>query len=100
MADRENLINQLAASMGAGEFASTKYEESRYDPKTGTLYCDGVMISKTVIEKAEAHFKALKSKCSYSDPASREMAMIYQVALEGINRIRSDGDETIKEKRE
>ncbi len=38
MADsREDLINQLAASMGAGYFAQTKYQESRYDADTGTL---------------------------------------------------------------
>ncbi len=97
MADRMDLINQLATSMGAGSFAATKYEESRYDPKTGTLYCDGIMIASTVIEKAESHLKALKAKCSYADPASREMAMIYQVALEGIKRIKDSGQDTIKE---
>ena len=85
--------------MGAGDFASTKYEESRYDPQTGTLYCDGVMITKPVIEKAERHFSALKAKCSYADPASREMAMIYQIALEGIKMIKNSGQETIKEDR-
>ena len=98
MADnRSDLINQLAASMGAGDFAKTKYEDSKYDPETGTLYCDGIMITKPVIEKAEQHFKALKSKCSYTDPASREMAMIYQIALEGIKMIRASGQQTMKE---
>lgn len=97
MADRQDLINQLASSMGAGGFASTKYEESRYDTSTGTLYCDGIMIASTVIEKAESHFKALKAKCSYNDPASREMAMIYQVAIEGIKKIRESGQDTLKE---
>ncbi len=99
MADRIDLINQLAAKMGAGDFAQTKYTESRYDPQTGTLYCDGIMITKPVIEKAEQYFKNLKAKCSYQDPASREMAMIYQVAIEGINMIRNSGQETMKEDR-
>ena len=99
MADRGDLINQLAASMGAGDFASTKYEDSRYDPKTGTLYCEGIMITKPIIEKAEAHFKSLKAKCNYNDSASREMAMIYQVAIEGIKRFKAEGQETIKEDR-
>ncbi len=91
MADnRADLISQLAASMGAGQFAQTKYEESRYDAETGTLYCAGMVISKSVIEKAEKHFKTLQGKCSLSDPSSREMAMIYQVALEGIARIKND----------
>ena len=100
MANREDLINKLAASMGAGAFAQTKYEESRYDAETGTLYCDGIMIAKPIIDKAEQHFKALKAKCSYDDSASREMAMIYQVALEGIKRIKADGNPTIKENKE
>ncbi|MCR5155982.1 MAG: hypothetical protein K6C96_04820 [Butyrivibrio sp.] len=99
MADRGDLINQLAATMGAGDFAQTKYTESRYDAQTGTLYCDGIMITKPVIEKAEQYFKTLKSKCSYTDPASREMAMIYQVAIEGIKMIRDSGQETMKEDR-
>ena len=99
MADRESLISQLASSMGAGDFAATKYEESRYDSSTGTLYCDGIMIASTVIDKAEQYFKNLKSKCSYTDPSSREMAMIYQVAIEGIKVLKQSGRETIKEDR-
>ena len=99
MAGREELINQLAAKMGAGDFAQTKYTDSRYDSQTGTLYCDGIMITKPVIEKAEQYFKGLKTKCSYTDPASREMAMIYQVAIEGIKMIRSSGQQTMKEDR-
>ena len=46
MADRSDLINQLAASMGAGQFAQTKYEESRFDSETGTLYCNGMKIGR------------------------------------------------------
>lgn len=88
MADREDVINQLAAAMGAGGYASTRYEESRYDKDTGTLYCDGIAIAKPTIDKAETFFRQMKAKCSYTDPASREMAMIYQIALEGINKIR------------
>lgn len=99
MQGREDLINQLAASMGAGDFANTKYEESRYDASTGTLYCDGIMITKVVIEKAEQYFRSLKAKCSYTDPASREMAMIYQLAIEGIKKIKESGQETIREDR-
>ena len=101
MADnRMDLVNQLAASMGAGDFANTKYTESKYDAQTGTLYCDGIMIAKPVIEKAEQYFRGLKSKCSYTDPASREMAMIYQLALEGIKMIKASGNETGRENKQ
>ena len=50
MAYREALINQLAASMGVGGYTQTKYEESRYDPDTGTFYCNGQIITKNTID--------------------------------------------------
>ncbi|MBQ3797298.1 MAG: hypothetical protein II842_13680 [Butyrivibrio sp.] len=84
MADRSDLINQLAASMGAGQFAQTKYEESRYDPQTGTLYCDGMAISGSVGDQAIKHFSTLLTKCDLNEPSSRQMAMIYKCAIEAI----------------
>ena len=84
MADRADLINQLAASMGAGQFAQTRYEQSKFDSDTGIFYSNGVMISASVAEKALKHFEMLKSKCNLDDPASHEMAMIYQCAIEAI----------------
>jgi Fe-S-cluster-containing hydrogenase component 2 len=84
MADRSDLINQLAASMGAGQFAQTTYEESRFDPETGTLYCNGMVISASVAEQAIKHFETVQKKCDMNEPASRQMAMIYQCAIEAI----------------
>lgn len=84
MAEREDLINQLAASMGAGQFATTKYEESRYDTETGTLYCNGMAISKSTADKAIQHFEMLERKCDIQDSAQRQMAMIYRCAVESI----------------
>ena len=84
MAGREDLINQLAASMGAGQFATTSYEESRYDAETGTLYCNGMVISKSTAEKAIQHFELLEKKCDVKDSAQRQMAMIYRCAIESI----------------
>ncbi len=84
MADRESLINQLAASMGAGSFAQTKYEEARFDPETGTLYCKGMAISRSTAEKALQHFELLEKKCDITDPSQRQMAMIYRCAIESI----------------
>ena len=89
MADRSDLINQLAASMGAGQFASTSYEESRFDAETGTLYCNGMVISKSVAEKAIQHFSMLEKKCNISDSAQREMAMIYRCAVESIKMMQN-----------
>nr|WP_297765651.1 hypothetical protein [uncultured Butyrivibrio sp.] len=87
MADRSDLINQLAASMGAGKFAATSYEETRYDAETGTLYCDGMVISKTIADKAIQHFELLYKKCDIKDSSQREMAMIYKCAVESIKLI-------------
>ena len=84
MADRSDLINQLAASMGAGQFAQTKFEESRFDPETGTLYCNGMAISSSVADQAIKHFSTVMAKCDMNDSASRQMAMIYQCAIEAI----------------
>ena len=89
MADRSDLINLLAASMGAGDFAQTKYEESRYDPETGTLYCKGMAISGSVAEKAIKHFEVLEKKCDLDDPNSRQMAMIYRCASESIKMMQN-----------
>lgn len=91
MADsRSDLINQLAASMGAGDYAKTRFEESRYDPETGTLYCDGYVISKSVIDEAIQHFKLMQGKCDMNDSASRHMALIYKTAIEGIKKLREN----------
>ena len=89
MANRSDLINQLAASMGAGQFAATSYEESRFDAETGTLYCNGMVISKSVAEKAINHFEMLEKKCDVSDTAQREMAMIYRCASESIKMMQN-----------
>ncbi|SFC90732.1 hypothetical protein [Butyrivibrio sp. YAB3001] len=82
--ERADLINQLAASMGAGQFAATKFEQSRYDAETGTLYCKGMAISSNVADEAVKYFTTLKNKCSYDDPATKHMALIYQCAIESI----------------
>ncbi|MCR5669674.1 MAG: hypothetical protein K6G10_01595 [Butyrivibrio sp.] len=84
---REDLINQLAVSMGATGHMTSTYE-SRYDPDTGTLYCNGHMISKNTIDEAERFFLQMQNKCDVTFPESRQMAQIYQVALEGIKQIR------------
>ena len=98
MLEREDLINQLAMSMGAGEYGRTKYENSRFDASTGTLYCDGYMITKNVLDEAVAYFTGLRNKCDYKDPDSRKMAMIYQSAIEAIKMMREAKDEAQRPK--
>lgn len=85
--ERNNLIGQLAAAMGAGDFSTTKYESSRYDQGTGTLYCNGHIISHSTIEKAKAYFELMMKKCNVSEPAGRDMYSIYELALESIKSV-------------
>ncbi len=89
MADRSDLINQLAASMGAGQFEQTRYEESRFDHETGTLYCNGMVISATVADQAIKHFSAMQKRCDLNDPASKQMAMIYACAINAIEMMQN-----------
>ena len=95
MADRNDLINQLAASMGAGNFASTKPEESRFDVSTGTLYCNGMIISQSTAEKAMQHFEILEKKCNLQDSNQRQMAMIYRCAVESIKMMQNPRIKTV-----
>ena len=89
MADRENLIGQLAAAMGAGNYESTKFTPSRYDRATGTLYCNGHIISASTIEKAKEYFEHMMKRCDVSEPAGREMCSIYELSLEAIKFMES-----------
>lgn len=85
--NREDLIGALAAAMGQGSFSNTKYEESRYDNSTGTLYCQGYIISKSTVDDALAFFKASKKKTdkmAETDTTLRNQALYYQVAVEAI----------------
>lgn len=90
MVNRENLISQLAASMGVTKLDETKYAASRYDAKTGTLYCNGMAISKVTAEKAIRYFESVESKCNSDDPAGREMKMIYRCAIEAIKMMQAE----------
>jgi len=97
--NRADLISQLAASMGAGQYAQTSYEESRYDSETGTLYCNGMAITKSTAEKAVQHFEMLEKKCDVQDSGQRQMAMIYRCAVESIKMMQDPEIKAILQKR-
>ncbi len=85
--NRADLINQLAASMGAGEYAtSTTVRPSRFDSKTGTLYCKEKRISQDVADIAIKHFTLLKNRClsTANNPETKQLAQIYECAIESI----------------
>ena len=91
--NREDLIGALAAAMGQGNYSSTKYEESRYDNSTGTLYCQGYIISKSTVDGAKDYFRNAKKKAdraAETDPAARNLALYYQVAVEAIGLMQKE----------
>ncbi len=90
MIDRENLINALAASMGVAKLDDSRYAASRYDAKTGTLYCNGMAISKSTAEKAIKYFESVERKCNSDDPDGRELKMIYRCAIEAIRMMQTE----------
>ena len=88
MTNRAELINQLAASMGANT-VNTKSVNSRYDTKTGTLYCEGVVITKSIADKAIELFTTLEQKCNKNDPVQNEQALMYKCAIESIKIVQN-----------
>ena len=84
---REDLIGALAAAMGQGGYSATKYEDAKYDVSTGTLYCQGYIISKSTVDAALDFFKASKQrsdKLAENDSSMRNTSLFYQVAIEAI----------------
>ena len=74
--DSGELIRQLATSFGMADTYNSKHEGSKYDPATGTLYCDGIAESKTSIETAKAFFE--KQRNYYRSMASKDNAAMEQ----------------------
>ena len=68
--DSGDLIRQLASSFGMAETLESKRSGSRYDEATGTLYCDGIAVSKTSLESALAFFE--KQRDYYRAQAARD----------------------------
>ncbi len=90
MLDRADLINQLAVSMGASRLVQDKPMASRYDAKTGTLYCGGMQIDASVADKSIKYFEAIKQKCARKgDPASMQLVKIYECAIQSIKMMQN-----------
>ncbi len=77
MADREQLIRDLASSYGMTDIHKSKYNGSRFDVATGTFYCDGVMIPRHTMEKAQNHFKEQMDYLKGRSNQSSELMEMY-----------------------
>ena len=71
--------------MGVGESQKAKYNASKYNPEMGTIYANGHVITKGTIEQARIYFTAQYRKLAEKDDeGARELAMMYEVAMEAI----------------
>ena len=84
--EREDLIHSLAKSMGMGDAQKAKYSSNKFNSETGTIYANGHVISRGTIEQARSYFTSQYRKIAEKDDeGAREMAMLYEVAMEAIN---------------
>lgn len=87
--DKQNIIMQLASSMGHGTAVTTLHGPSRYDAGTKTLYCEGKVIGKASIEDAITYFQEQKAYLKSGPNASLADVNTYisyfDTAIEAIN---------------
>ncbi len=92
---REDLIHSLAKSMGMGEAQKVKYTAGKYNPEAGTIYDNGHVITRTTVEQAKSYFTTQYRKLAEKDDeGAREMAMLYEVAMEAINMMVESGSKS------
>lgn len=90
MRNDEQLIRQLAASCGMQDVYDTKYGESHYDAATGTMYCEGLTIPKSMMTKALEFFerqKAYHKACADHDGNSMDQYLINVIACNAIQML-------------
>ncbi|MEE3496511.1 MAG: hypothetical protein VZR06_15230 [Butyrivibrio sp.] len=93
--EREDLIHSLAKSMGVGDAQKARGTSGKYNAETGTMYCNGHIISRTTIEQASAYFNSQYRRLAEIDDENvKQMASIYEVAKEAINMIVTPSDST------
>ena len=86
MADsREALIHSLAASMGMGD-SQKRTATGRYNAETGTIMSNGRVISNATAIQAKNYFTSQYNKlCEMDDEGAKQMATLYEVAMEAIS---------------
>ena len=85
--DSGDLIRQLATSFGMGDLSTSRLEGSRYDMATGTLYCDGMAVSKSSVDTALAFCQRQRDyyrSTADRDNAAMEQFLNYTVACNAI----------------
>ena len=93
--DKESLINELASSVGLVNLKETKSSGSYFDKETGTLYCNGMAITRNVAEEASRYFEALERQYLLGKNANKKLAMFYRCAIEAIAMMEIDDVKSI-----
>lgn len=83
----DETIRQLAASFGIADGKATKYGDSQYDPSTGTLYCEGITITKPTLEKALSYYQRQKESVRSMAERNPELKEQYLFAVVACNAI-------------
>ncbi|MCR4595825.1 MAG: hypothetical protein K5673_03480 [Lachnospiraceae bacterium] len=94
--DSGDLIRQLATSFGMADTYNTRLEGSKYDAATGTLYCDGMAVSKSSVETALAFFQRQRDyfrSMADMDNAAMEQFLNYSVAYNAIAMMMTQKEE-------
>ncbi len=84
---KTDLINSLAEHMGLQDVHNTKYSMSRYDASTGTLYCEGMTLPHSSLERVKTWYKMqmLTFRDMFSrDESLKEMYINYAVAYNAL----------------
>ncbi|MBE5845114.1 MAG: hypothetical protein E7302_13235 [Butyrivibrio sp.] len=91
---REALIHSLAQSMGMGD-AQKRTTTGRYNAETGTIMSNGRVISNATVVQAKNYFTAQYNKlCEMDDEGAKQMATLYEVAMEAIGIMVDSGKGT------
>lgn len=79
--------------MGMGQAQKAVHTSGRYNKETGTIYGNGHIISKNTIDQAKSYFETQYRKLAEKDDeGARDLAMLYEVAMEAIDIITESGE--------
>lgn len=84
---RQDLIRDLASSFGMQDKYDSRTNGTHFDAGTGTLYCNGVTIPKSTVEKAKAYYKNQMDYYRARSEQSREALDMYLMNTVAYNSI-------------
>lgn len=88
--DKAALIQSLAESVGITECFDPRIDGSRYDPNTGTLYCEGMVLTDSSVDRVKAWYRQqmnLYKEQAKLDDMKREYYIRYSIAYYAICKL-------------